>query len=180
MSRSLFFSFFELALYGGMLAAGKCCVLQSKCYVCLFKKHHAREKDCDASKVSLSKLDTWNSKQPFFIGCFSWMIPNLYIKNGCFTKHPLKTGCLGFQVRMLLVTLPPSRKWDVNGSSLAQLSPLTTLKKDGANDAEEHLHLLKKSRPKTDTTGKNPANSRGQHWSFVRIKKKTQQAKDDP
>ena len=25
------------------------------------------------------------------------MIPNLYIGNGCFTKHPLKTGCLGFQ-----------------------------------------------------------------------------------
>ena len=23
---------------------------------------------------------------PFFTGCFSWMIPNLYIKNGCFTK----------------------------------------------------------------------------------------------
>ena len=41
---------------------------------------------------------SWNSKQPCFIGCFSWMIPNLYIKNVCFTKHPLKTGCLGFQV----------------------------------------------------------------------------------
>ena len=25
----------------------------------------------------------------FFIGCFNWMIPNLYIKDGCFTKHPL-------------------------------------------------------------------------------------------
>ena len=24
--------------------------------------------------------------------------PNLFMKNGCFTKHPLKTGCLGFQV----------------------------------------------------------------------------------
>ena len=23
--------------------------------------------------------------------------PNLYIKNGGFTKHPFKTGCLGFQ-----------------------------------------------------------------------------------
>ena len=33
-----------------------------------------------------------------FFGCFSWMIPNLYIKNCCFTKHPLKTGCLEFQV----------------------------------------------------------------------------------
>ena len=35
---------------------------------------------------------------PFINGCFNWMIPNLYIKNGCFTKHPFKTGCLGFQV----------------------------------------------------------------------------------
>jgi len=26
------------------------------------------------------------------------MIPNHYIKNGCFTKPPLKNGCLGFQV----------------------------------------------------------------------------------
>ena len=24
--------------------------------------------------------------------------PNLYIKSGCFTKHPFLTGCLGFQV----------------------------------------------------------------------------------
>ena len=30
-------------------------------------------------------------KQPFINGCFNWMIPNLYIGNGCFTKH------LGFQ-----------------------------------------------------------------------------------
>ena len=25
------------------------------------------------------------------------MIPNLYMKNGCFTKHPLQNGCLEFQ-----------------------------------------------------------------------------------
>ncbi len=31
---------------------------------------------------------TWNSKQPFINGCFNWMIPNLYIGNCCFTKHP--------------------------------------------------------------------------------------------
>lgn len=29
----------------------------------------------------------------------------------------------------------------LNGSSGRSLSPQTTLKKDGANDAEEHLHL---------------------------------------
>ena len=37
------------------------------------------------------------SKQPIFNACFSWMIPNLYIKNGCFTKHLFINGCLGFQ-----------------------------------------------------------------------------------
>ena len=42
--------------------------------------------------------DTWNLKHLFINGCFSWKIPNLYIKNGGFTKHPFKTGCLGFQV----------------------------------------------------------------------------------
>ncbi len=33
-------------------------------------------------------LPTWNSKQPFINGSFNWMIPNLYMENGCFTKHP--------------------------------------------------------------------------------------------
>ena len=28
---------------------------------------------------------TWKLKQPVFSGCFSWMIPNVYMKNGCFT-----------------------------------------------------------------------------------------------
>ena len=27
----------------------------------------------------------------------NWMLPNHYIKNGCFNKHPLINGCLGFQ-----------------------------------------------------------------------------------
>ena len=31
---------------------------------------------------------SWNTKQPFINGFFNWMIPNLYIGN----------GCLGFQV----------------------------------------------------------------------------------
>ena len=42
-------------------------------------------------------ITTWNPKQPFINGCFNWMIPNLYIENGCFTKHPFINGCLGFQ-----------------------------------------------------------------------------------
>ena len=35
----------------------------------------------------LGTIATWNPKQPFINGCFNWMIPNLYIGNGCFTKH---------------------------------------------------------------------------------------------
>ena len=30
-------------------------------------------------------------------GTGDWMIPNLHIGNGCFTKHPFLNGCLGFQ-----------------------------------------------------------------------------------
>ena len=33
---------------------------------------------------------TWYPKQPFFDGCFSWMIPNLIHKNGCFNIHEQK------------------------------------------------------------------------------------------
>ena len=43
------------------------------------------------------KRKKWNPKQPFINGCFNWMIPNLYIGNGCFTKHLFINGCLGFQ-----------------------------------------------------------------------------------
>ena len=46
---------------------------------------------------------TWDLKHPFINGCFKWMIPNLYIENGCFTKHPLKNGCLGFQVYIYIL-----------------------------------------------------------------------------
>ena len=42
-------------------------------------------------------LISWSLKHPWKNCCFHWMIPNLYIGNGCFTKHPLKIGCLGFQ-----------------------------------------------------------------------------------
>ena len=37
---------------------------------------------------NINHIDTWNPKRPFINGCFNWMIPNHYIKNGCFTKHP--------------------------------------------------------------------------------------------
>ena len=53
-------------------------------------------------KPPTSKLENVSSSlepqgQPFIISCFNWMISNLYIGNGCFTKHPFLTGALGFQ-----------------------------------------------------------------------------------
>ena len=44
--------------------------------------------------------------QPFINGCFNWMISNLYIGNGCFTKHLFINGCLGFQVARCLWWTP--------------------------------------------------------------------------
>ena len=40
----------------------------------------------------------WNLKHLFINGCFNWMIPNHYMKDCCFTKHPFNNGCLGYQV----------------------------------------------------------------------------------
>jgi len=48
--------------------------------------------------VSCREDNTWYPKPIWFNGCFSWMIPNLYINIVVFTKYPLKIGCLGFQV----------------------------------------------------------------------------------
>ena len=45
---------------------------------------------------------------PFINGCFNWMMNQLYIGNGRFTKHPFKTGCLGFQVEMTLARYTPN------------------------------------------------------------------------
>ena len=39
---------------------------------------------------------TWNLKHPFI--------------NGCFTKHPLETGCFGFQVSKIPVVHSPSQE----------------------------------------------------------------------
>ena len=50
-----------------------------------------------AGEMILFDIMAWNPKQPFINGCFNWMIPNLYIGNGCFTKHLFINGCLGFQ-----------------------------------------------------------------------------------
>ena len=60
-------------------------------------------------EINYLSKSTWNLNQPLFIGCFNWMIPNLYMKNGCCTKHPFKTGCLEFQKQMYrhLIFLAP-------------------------------------------------------------------------
>ena len=55
-------------------------------------------------KGSLQEMNriAWNSKQPFFNG---WKLdgePNHYMKKWCFTKHPFKVGCLGFQVLQMI------------------------------------------------------------------------------
>ena len=34
----------------------------------------------------------------FMVVSIGWFQIIIYIKNGCFTKHPLKNGCLGYQV----------------------------------------------------------------------------------
>ena len=58
------------------------------------------QRDWGSSQITLAWFESpaWNPKQPFINGCFNWMIPNLYIGNGCFTKHLFINGCLGFQV----------------------------------------------------------------------------------
>ena len=50
-------------------------------------------------------IHTWNSKQPVLYGGFEWMVQNNYMRNGCLTKHPLKTGCSEFQVFLPLYSL---------------------------------------------------------------------------
>ena len=65
----------------------------------------------DETVLTLSMPGTPNNiKQPFIIGCFNWMIPNHYTKNGCFTKHPFINGCLGFQVKLVSYIYSPLRE----------------------------------------------------------------------
>ena len=48
---------------------------------------------------------------PFINGCFNWMILNLYKKNVCFTKHPLKKICFWLQVGLIVTLTLRSSKW---------------------------------------------------------------------
>lgn len=52
----------------------------------------------ESEKYKTDVPGTGNIRNPFLSGCFYWMIPNLYTKNCCFTKHPLKFGCFRYQV----------------------------------------------------------------------------------
>ena len=68
----------------------------------MWKRMVTRRDGCDHETYVLPKkgLTAWNLKHPFINGCFHWMIPNLYIGNGCFTKHLFIYGCLGFQAEI--------------------------------------------------------------------------------
>ena len=61
------------------------------------KKHHVqKQKRKKLLLKSPGSIPTWNSKHPVVYSCFNCMIPNHYIKNGCFTiSIHLKNGCLG-------------------------------------------------------------------------------------
>ena len=67
------------------------------------QRHPFGRDDCigKTTRIGIGKtlliMSTWNPKHPFISGCFNWMIPILYIGNGCFTKHPIKNGCLEYQ-----------------------------------------------------------------------------------
>ena len=39
--------------------------------------------------LTIKNTCTWYPKQTCFYGCFNWMIPNLYVRNCCFTQHSL-------------------------------------------------------------------------------------------
>ena len=53
--------------------------------------------------IELMYTNIRKCKQQFSISCFNWMIPNLHMRNGCFTKHPLEFGgCLGYQLAIYI------------------------------------------------------------------------------
>ena len=54
-------------------------------------------------KVTFINLEPETSVYKWlFQSCFNWMIPNLYIGNGCFTKHLFINGCLEFKEGMMI------------------------------------------------------------------------------
>ena len=66
----------------------------------------------------LSK-NSWNPKQPFINGCFNWMIPNLYIQNGCFTKHPFIDWLFGVPGSRVFFSFP-RQTWSPSRSTISR------------------------------------------------------------
>ena len=55
------------------------------------------------NKNVASEITSWDAPGTWHIWLHKWLFqlddgPNLYIGNGCLTKHPFWTGCLGFKV----------------------------------------------------------------------------------
>ena len=70
-------------------------------------QHSFKLAKINIKSIFSNSINTWNPKHPLWNGCFSWMIPNLYLGNGW--NSPLKNGCLRFQVCIHYRVLKPAR-----------------------------------------------------------------------
>lgn len=69
-------------------------------------------------------LGTWSPS------IYKWFLqlyvePNHYMKNGCFTKHPSKFGCLGYQITIIdkpRIDKPLAMQLELFGPILAQIT----------------------------------------------------------
>ena len=59
----------------------------------LFPKQNPDKSCINVGRVL--KISSWNMTYEFLNGCFNWMIPNLYIGNGCLSKHPFQLWFFG-------------------------------------------------------------------------------------
>ena len=62
----------------------------------------------------LLTLTAWNSQQPFFYGCFNWMIPNQYIKKWLF-RVP---GRNYSEARQVQLQFTKAQSWSVTDTRL--------------------------------------------------------------
>ena len=53
-----------------------------------------------------------------------WVIPKLYVANGCFTKHPFKAGCLGLQAWELVGCHWEIDLWELKGPTFQEIAGL--------------------------------------------------------
>ena len=64
--------------------------------------------------LALGLSQAWNSKQAVFLWLeINWMMNQIIILkmvvSCCFTKHPLRNGCLGYQDDMMLFISPAKK-----------------------------------------------------------------------